>query len=246
MDHEVKIDQSSRSLSSFERDFQTCEGCKKKLKEKSHPGGKKNRFPIRCAGTKHRKCRSKLCRKCWYACLSAVEGSDEGNASGVSNPDGFKYWRCGPCCRTDSVKCCECDAWTSKKKGCVYDCCKCEKGPICEGCIGNDMEHDREKFPLCSECVGTSFWCDHCEALVSVFDDPKNVPARCAKGYCRAALCSYCWDRVRSPSDHVESDEEEFGSVTGDVKLERLGLDRRVCDLLSLWYCSTCQKIDDI
>ena len=75
------------------------------------------------------------------------------------------------------VLCVQCNHLTPDFEFARFTCCVCQTGPLCEGCIGNDIDHDRDDYPLCVSCVKKCHWYDCCE-MIAAFPG-EIVPPRC-------------------------------------------------------------------
>lgn len=90
--------------------------------------------------------------------------------------------------RHSEVICVQCKCNTPDKNNCRFTCCLCKTGPLCEACIGNDIEHERCDYPLCVLCVNKPYWCACCEMIISFPGKPK--PTACKR--CKKLICKSC------------------------------------------------------
>lgn len=77
-------------------------------------------------------------------------------------------------------------------------CCACDNGPMCMGCMANDIEHGVEDTPICPSCVDTTHWCSDCHMFIAFSSED---PLLLEEGYlcegcdgvvCGVLLCDWC------------------------------------------------------
>lgn len=86
------------------------------------------------------------------------------------------------------VTCIQCNQRVSTTNYSSFTCTACKRGPFCERCSGNDIEHGYCDTPICESCVSQCHWCDNCEIFIALPDQPPPVPCK----VCNKTRCDFC------------------------------------------------------
>ena len=82
-----------------------------------------------------------------------------------------------------------------KRRGMIR-CYACDDGPMCQSCMGNDIEHGVEDTPICQKCVEITHWCNDCHMFIALPSDAPLMEGYLCEGHhdikCGVLLCEYC------------------------------------------------------